>query len=292
MSSTAYAHIERALGASASYIAFRRGEIGVAAYQKWVEVEGATSIASLNEDQINLSARFPRDKHDFARRVLSQCRALDVLDDDRYDAGTVERSLADVDAKYDHGGHLTYIFPEESALLYAIVRNTRPRRALCMGSYYGYWAVAAKAALPDLDITLVDINPAVMDLARKNFESLGLARNATFSVGDAESLASGLRDVDLLILDAEGPKSEEVAEDYRDKAIYYPHLKAGLDVLAPGALVIAHNVILSNFTESVYFESKQRSYRKQYSKFLPLLREHFVYTVVDSTEGTLIARKL
>ena len=160
-----------------------------------------------------------------------------------------------------------------------------------MGSYYGYWAVAAKAAYLDLDITLFDVDSAVMDLSRKNFERLGLARGTTFTVGDAEVLAAGLRDIDLLILDAEGPKSEGVAVDYRDKAIYYPLLKAAFSILAPGALVIAHNVILSNFTDGFYFEEKQDNYRKQYSKFLPFLREHFLYTVIDSTEGTLVARK-
>jgi len=260
-------------------------------YQKWVEGEGSTTMTSLNEDQINLSARFPRDKHEFVRRAMSQCRALDIIADDRYEAEIVEQNVASVDAKYDHANYMTYIFPEESALLYAIVRNVRPRRAACMGSYYGYWAVAAKAAHPDLDITLLDVNPAVMDLAQKNFEHLGLARDTNFIVGNAEELASGLGNIDLLILDAEGPKSEEVDEDYRDKAIYYPLLKAALAILAPGALVIAHNVILSNFTDGYYFEEKQSNYRKQYTKFLPLLREHFSYTVIDSTEGTLVARK-
>ncbi|KAI9773926.1 MAG: hypothetical protein M1840_006152 [Geoglossum simile] len=290
MSGTAYAKIDRALSSSASYIASRRGEISVAGYQEWVEKDGITTT-SLNEDQINLSARFPRDKHDFVRRALSQCRALDIIADDHYDAEAVEQKLATVDAQYDHGNYLTYIFPEESALLYAIVRNTRPRRAACLGSYYGYWAVAAKAAHPELNMTLFDVNEVVMNLSRENFERLGLAGGTTFTIGDAEKFAFSLSDIDLLILDAEGPKSEDVPVDYRDKAIYYPLLLAAFSVLAPGALLIAHNVILSNFTDGVYFKAKQSNYREQYSKFLPFLRKHFVYTVIDSTEGTLVARK-
>ena len=112
-------------------------------------------MASLNEDQINLSARFPLDKREFVRRAMAQCRALDLIADDRYNAETIEQNLANVDARHDHSKYMTYIFfPEESALLYAIVRNMRPRRAACMGSYYGYWAVAAKAAHPDMDLTL------------------------------------------------------------------------------------------------------------------------------------------
>jgi predicted O-methyltransferase YrrM len=291
MSGTAYTKIDKTLGASVSYIAFRHGEISVALYQKWAEGEGSISMPSLNEDQINLSARFPRDKHDFVRRALAQCRALDIITNDHYDAQSADQTLANVDAKYDHGGHLTYIFPEENALLYAIVQNVRPRRAACMGSYYGYWAAAAKAAQPDMSITLLDVNPTVMDLAQKNFELLGLAHDADFVVGNAENLASSLGNIDLLILDAEGPKSEDIPVDYRDKAIYYPLLKSALDNLVPGALVIAHNVILANFTDGSYFEEKQRNYREQYAKFLPLLQDHFLYTVIDSTEGVLVARK-
>jgi predicted O-methyltransferase YrrM len=160
-----------------------------------------------------------------------------------------------------------------------------------MGSYYGYWALAAKAGCADLDITLIDINAVVMDLAEENFKGLALEHDTTFAVGNAEEEVANLGTIDLLILDAEGPKSEDIPADYRDKAIYYPHLKAALPQLAPGALVVAHNVILSNFTEGVYFESKQRYYREQYAKFLPLLQKHFIYTVIDSTEGTLVARK-
>ena len=222
---------------------------------------------------------------------MAQCRAVDLISDDRYEAEVVEQNLEEVLGKYDHGNYTTYIFPEENALLYAIVRNVRPRRAACMGSYYGYWAMAAKAAHPDLNLTLLDVDPAVMQLAQKNFENLKLERDTTFLIGDAEELVNGIGSVDLLILDAEGPKSEEIPEDYRDKAIYYPLLKAACNTLAPGALVIAHNVILSNFTDGIYFEEKLRNYRKQYTKFLSLLREHFVYTVIDSTEGTLVARK-
>lgn len=292
MTGTAFAMIEKALKASIPYTEFRRGAINTVAYQRWVESEGLVTVTLLNEDQINLSARFPQDKNDFVRRALAQCRAADLLVDDGYDEDAVGQALTEVDARYDHGPYLTYIFPEESALLYAIAKNSRPRRAACLGSYYGYWAAAAAKASTEMSLVLVDIDPAAMDVARRNFELLGLVGGrVTFLVSDAEKVGSQLRDIDLLILDAEGPKSDNVPPDYRDKAIYYPHLRAALAALAPGALVVAHNVILANFTGGTYFEAKQGSYRNQYSRFLALLREHFIYTVIDSTEGTLIARK-
>lgn len=291
MGGTAHAKIESVLKCSPQYAAFRTGQISVTAYQKWVEKEGSVTFDFLGEDQINRSARFPYEHHDFLSRALAHCRALDLIPDHWYDAATIKRFAAEVLSKYDHGENMTHIFPEESALLYSLVRSKQPSHAVFMGSYYGYWAVAAKAAKPDLCVTLIDINPTVMNLASRNFANLGLAQGVQFCVEDAETLAPSLGPIDLLVLDATGPSSEDVAEDYRDKAIYFPHLKAALGNLVPGALVVAHNVILSNFTRGKYFAKKQESYRRQYMKFLKLLQENFIYTVIDTTEGTLIARK-
>jgi hypothetical protein len=59
-----------------------------------------------------------------------------------------------------------------------------------MGSYYGYWAFAAKAGYVNIDITL---------------KGLALERDTTFAVGNAEEQVANLGTIDLLILDAEGP---------------------------------------------------------------------------------------
>lgn len=291
MGGTAYTKIDNALKSAAPYIAFRNGTLSAKKYQKIIESDSTFSSVGLNRDQLNLSARFPHDKHDFVRRAISQCRSHDLIASEIYEAEFVEEKLNHLVDDFSHGDNLTYIFPEECALLYSLALNFQPRNAVFMGSYYGYWSVFAKAAVPDLHVTLLDINPKVMDLARENYQRLGLASGAEFLVEDAEQVVTGLEDVDLLVLDAEGPKSLEVDEDHRDKAIYYPHLKAALGCLAPGALLVAHNVILSNRTDGGYFEEKQQSYRRQYSKFLALLRENFFYTIIDSTEGTLVARK-
>ncbi|KAK6537419.1 hypothetical protein TWF694_011606 [Orbilia ellipsospora] len=291
MGGTIFTEINQVLSSFPPFNSFRGGEISATEYQKWVQEDGFGTVEGLNEDKINLSARFPRDKHEFVRMVLSQCRALDIIDDDSYDAKDTDEALGKVEASYEHGKYATYIFPEESALLYAIVRNARPARAVFMGSYYGYWAIAAKAAMPTMDLTLLDINQEVMEVAQKSFGNCGLNVKTKFTVADAEEEVAGIEDIDLLVLDAEGPKSNAIPEDYRDKAIYYPHLKAALNNLKSGALLVAHNVILSNFTGGAYFEEKQRYYRQQYKKFLPLLQENFTYIVLDSTEGTLVARK-
>ena len=291
MGSTAHAKITDALKGIPSYIAFRAGHISAPAYQTWIENEGSQKVPSLTEDQLNRSARFPHDLHIFVSRALAHCRALDILPDDRYDPATIEKAFSDVFSKYNHGRNLTYIFPEESALLYAIVRIAKPRHAVFAGSYYGYWGVAAKAACRDMDTSLIDIDPVVMALASQNFANLGLDQNVSFLVDDAEAVIPSLDAIDLLVLDATGPACEEVHMDYREKAIYFPHLQAAMARLAPGALVVAHNVLLENFTGGRFWEEKKNAYRKQYVKFLALVSADFVWTVIDSTEGVLVARK-
>jgi len=64
MGSTAYAKVDAALAASPNDVAFRNGGSSASSYQKWVEAEGSKIIHSLNEDQINLSARFPTTLYD------------------------------------------------------------------------------------------------------------------------------------------------------------------------------------------------------------------------------------
>lgn len=240
---TIYNNIEKALGPISVYNSFRRGDIGVEAYQLWIENESHQSpeVAVLNSDQLNLSGRFPRDKHEFVQRALSQCMAHDVVTGDQYNKEATEQAMARIDAGYKHDSLFTYIFPEESAFLYAVVNNEQPRRAAFLGSYYGYWAAAAKAAYPAMELTLVDINPLVTSQATRNFGDLGLEARTHFVTGDAEVHARSLRGLDLVILDAEGPRGDDdVPQDYRDKAIYYPHLKAVIDNMLPGSLLIAH----------------------------------------------------
>jgi hypothetical protein len=61
---------------------------------------------------------------------------------------------------------------------------------------YGFWTASAKAACPETETILLDLNLVVMELARRNVTTLGLNSNVHFVVGDAEFLVRDLRDVD------------------------------------------------------------------------------------------------
>jgi predicted O-methyltransferase YrrM len=166
------------------------------------------------------------------------------------------------------------MLPEESALIYNIALNIRPNRAVFMGSYNGFWVASAKVAWPETEIILLDLDPVVMELVRRNFTTLGL------SSGDAEAQVKDIRDVDLLVA------------KHRGKATYYPHARVAFEALQSGGFMVAHNVILSNFANGPYFETKQQGYRKQYEKFPPFVCQHFRPVVQDTTQGMLVARKM
>ena len=102
----------------------------------------------------------------------------------------------------------------------------------------------------------MDIDPEVMDLAERNLTAMGLAGPVDFQVADAIGYTRrDLRDVDLCVLDAEGPK-DTVDEDLRDKAIYYPITAASTPAVRPGGLLVAHNMLLENLTGNSYFARK------------------------------------
>ncbi|KAK7222791.1 hypothetical protein V2G26_010794 [Clonostachys chloroleuca] len=148
--------------------------------------------------------------------------ALDILPKDEFPL-TVEEDVENVTANYEHGNYLTYISPEEFALLFAIVHNQLPQKAVFMGSSYCILGYGSKRCSSRMALTLIDVDPVVMRLAEHNFEDAHLVDNTEFLVGDAEMLVK-----EIQVLDAEGPKSEDMPDDSCDKAIYYRQLKAAI----------------------------------------------------------------
>ena len=76
---------------------------------------------------------------------------------------------------YDHGPFRTYIYPEEARLLFAIADILRPKAAIFLGSYYGYWARAPLAVIARHGgrAVLVDPDPQAQAVARRNLKSAG-----------------------------------------------------------------------------------------------------------------------
>lgn len=292
---TAFEFIEAALGDLPEYQDFRAGKISRSDYSDWIEVNADRLIdAGLNEDRRNLSTRFPLDDDRYVAEILADLDAAGVITGVDYPDGEFEQLAKRVAEHTDHGGKMTFIFPEEARLLFALAHRVHPLNAVFLGSYYGYWAVWALPAVIAAGgrATLVDIDPEVMALAERNFTALGFADSVDFVVADAiEYSRTELRDVDLCVLDAEGPK-DAPDPDLRDKAIYYPIVEAATPAMTDGGLLVAHNMLLSNLTANRYFTGRIDYNEGQFAKLTPYLVEHYdVRRVYPTSEGVGVYRR-
>jgi predicted O-methyltransferase YrrM len=291
---TVFDLIEEALGPVSQYRDFRAGRLPQEQYAAWMTTEGESAARGLlNEDQRNLSTRFPLDDRRYVDELLRDLNTAGIVTSatqpDR--AFTVYRER--VAQCTEHGGRTTYIFPEEARLLFALAHVLQPKRAVFLGSYYGYWALWA---LPGIvaaggTATLVDVDPAVMSIAERNVAALGFAHAVEPVVADAIEVARGLQDIDLCVLDAEGP---EVAADpeLTGKAIYHPIMRSATPAIRPGGVLVVHNMLLQNLTASTYFDRKIEHNRNQFSRFLPHLETYYDRSrVYPTSEGVGIYRR-
>jgi predicted O-methyltransferase YrrM len=286
--------IEDALRDVQHYLDFRASALSRDDYATWMSANGEALVGTLlNEDQRNLSTRFPADARQLVAGVLRDLLQAGIVESVTYPEQDFEGYWRRVTERADHGGRVTYIFPEEARLLYSLAHIIRPKKTVFLGSYYGYWALWAMPGIVAAGgtATLVDIDPAVMAIAERNFTTLGWAHATEFVVADAIDRAGALRDVDLCVLDAEGPK-DAPDPDLRDKAIYYPIMRAATPAIRPGGVLVAHNMLLENLTANRYFEDRIDVNRRQFAKFLPHLEEFYDRRCVFPTsEGVGVYRR-
>jgi predicted O-methyltransferase YrrM len=129
------------------------------------------------------------------------------------------------------------ISPDQGALLALLARLTGTRRALEVGTFTGYSALAVAAALPD-DGRLIacDVSEEWTRVARRYWREAGLAAKIELRLGPAaETLAALLRDgqggaFDFAFIDADKENSDR----------YY---ELCLRLLRPGGLIAVDNAL-------------------------------------------------
>lgn len=287
---TAYQLIAGALSGVSEYAQLRLAE--PAAYSRWVERQQPGAFG-LNLDQFSLSTRFPQDEEQFVDEALSELLVSGLIPRTEYPKAGFAEFRDRVEADWDHGSHVTYIFPEEARLLFALGYILEGPNWLFGGSYYGFWAIWAAPGIASHGgkLTLVDVDDDVMKLAERNFASVFPSVDARFSTADATHQLAAVRSVDVFVLDAEGPKDHPDPE-LRDKAIYAPIMRANSQTLKPGGLLIAHNMLLDNHSDCAYFAEKVAYNRKQYEEFeVHLARDYDGRVLATSSEGVGIYRR-
>jgi predicted O-methyltransferase YrrM len=131
------------------------------------------------------------------------------------------------------------IGPDLGAVLALLVRLTGARRALEVGTFTGYSALAVASALPtDGRLVACDVSEEWTRVARRYWEEAGVAGRVELRLGPAlATLAALLREgaagsFDLAFIDA-------------DKREYDGYYEACLQLVRPGGLIAIDNVLWS-----------------------------------------------
>lgn len=158
------------------------------------------------------------------------------------DDATLEALLAGLEKRY---GDKLNAPRGDARFLHLLVRTAGARRALEIGTSWGYTAIWLARALEATDgaLTTIDIDPDRVKAAKANLARAGLADRVTFLTGDAHEIARTLAGpFDFILLDA-------------DKGGEIDYLQALLPKLAPGGLIVAHNAVEFQDTLQEYLDA-------------------------------------
>jgi caffeoyl-CoA O-methyltransferase len=124
--------------------------------------------------------------------------------------------------------------PLEGRFLDLLVRLTRARRVLELGTFTGWSSIAMAWALPPGGVVVTcDVDPEAQEIARRYAEEAGVADRIDYRLGPGtETMQSLEGPFDLVFVDA-------------DKEGYADYYEAALPLLADDGLIVADNVLWS-----------------------------------------------
>jgi len=131
---------------------------------------------------------------------------------------------------------LMQIAGDQAALITILVRAIEARRALEVGTFLGYGALAIARGLPaDGQLVCCELEPEYAERAREHLERAGLADRVEIRVGPAAQTLAAIEDdesFDFAFIDA-------------DKSSYPDYLEQCLRLLRPGGLIMLDNVFMA-----------------------------------------------
>jgi len=131
------------------------------------------------------------------------------------------------------------IGPEQGCLMAFLARLTGARRALEIGTFTGYSALAVALALPEDGLLVAcDVSEEWTAVARRYWEEAGVAGRIDLR------LAPALETLDALLADGEDGSFDFAFID-ADKESYHDYYERTLRLLRPGGLAIVDNTLWS-----------------------------------------------
>lgn len=285
---------EAVLRDRAEFAAFRNGTLSRDHFATFLDAMAADLCrAGLPADDVQFAKRYPSNETTFVDDSLARLAAAGIIPTMDYDRAGFERAAAAARGQYQHGPFATYIYPEEARLLFAVCDILRPRRTVVLGSYYGYWAYWAAAAIARHrgTIVLVDPDGRAQAIARQSFERLGLSQCTDIVEATGEAyLARGDEAFDAVVIDAELPRTN-VNPLYAGKGIYALLLDAALARVRPGAALICHNILFDDIAGVAFFDRIIDRNQRELAAFLSLVaRCCDGFVECTSTEGVGVGR--
>lgn len=248
--------------------------------------------ANIPSADVDFAKRYPGSISSFISRTYQDPKFKDWLllpQDWQSTCQSVEQTIRE---SFEHQGAATYIYPEEGYLMLTLAQTFQAKRAIFLGSYYGYWAAWAMPALQSVGGTavLLDPNQDCCELARSNLKNLypNVAIEVVALTGQ-EYLANYDCDrygaFDFVVLDAELPP-DYPDENLRGKGLYYALLKSVLPHLADHSLLVCHNILLNDQTGSEVLKAVVQRNRKELKPFLELVQKNYqFFREIPTTEG-------
>ena len=125
---------------------------------------------------------------------------------------------------------LPIIGPEKGKILARVVRETKPKRVLEVGTLVGYSAILIGRELDtDAHLITIEIHEDEAKMAEENIRLAGIGAKVEVRVGDALKIIPTLRgSFDLVFIDAE-------------KTEYFQYLKLVEPKLHEGSIIVADN---------------------------------------------------
>ncbi|HET7260500.1 MAG TPA: class I SAM-dependent methyltransferase [Casimicrobiaceae bacterium] len=147
------------------------------------------------------------------------------------------RRLREETARMPNGG--MQIGPDQAALLALLVRAIGARRALEVGTFTGYSALAVAQALPaDGSLVCCDVSDEWTSVARRYWRETGVDAKIELRLAPARETLDAL-------LRAPGPGSFDFAFVDADKTGYDGYYDQCLELVRPGGLVAFDNMLWS-----------------------------------------------
>ena len=155
--------------------------------------------------------------------------------------------LAVIDAE-GRGDRLPLVYPDTGALLHTLARACGASRILEIGTAIGYSALWMATALPaDGALITMEYDAVRASRAREHFAAAGYGDRISVIVGDATRFLHKVGGpFDLIFQDG-------------DKQLYEPMLERLIELLRPGGLLVADNVLWNGEVIPGYVGGKKYS---------------------------------